>query len=79
MRTILVTVMCARLVTYAINGLFDIDKPGVYGAAGAAGLVGVLFGIRVQSSINKDQFTQILLGILALGSVLMLYKGIEDL
>lgn len=76
---ILVTVMCARLVTYAVNGLFDIDKPGVYGAAGAAGLVGVLFGIRVQGAINKDQFTQILLGILALGSVLMLYKGIEDL
>jgi len=76
---ILVTVMCARLVTYAINGLFDIDKPGVYGAAGTAGLVGVLLGIRVQGSINKDQFTQILLGILALGSVLMLYKGIEDL
>ena len=76
---VLVTVMCARLVTYAINGLFDIDQPGVYGCAGACGLAGVFFGIYVQRFVDKERFTQLLLGILGLGSVLMLYKGIEDL
>ena len=76
---ILVTVMCSRLVTYAVNGMFDISKPGVYGAAGGCGLAGVCLGIYAQKFINKDQFTKILLGILGLGSVLMLYKGIEDL
>ena len=42
---VLITVMCARLVTYAINSLFEIDRPGVYGCAGACGLAGVFFGI----------------------------------
>ena len=76
---ILVTVMVARFVTYAINGLFVIKKPGLYGAAGACGIVGVAFGIWAQKFVNKDQFTRILLGILACGAVLMLYKGIVDL
>lgn len=76
---VLVTVMLVRLIVYAVNGLFDISKPGVYGASGAAGLVGVFFGIWAQKFLDKDRFTQILLGILGLGSVLMLYKGIVDL
>ena len=76
---ILVTVMCSRLVTYAVNGMFDISKPGVYGTAGGCGLAGVFLGIYAQKFVDKDQFTKILLGILGLGSVLMLYKGIEDL
>jgi uncharacterized membrane protein YfcA len=76
---VLVTVMLVRLIVYAVNGLFDISKPGVYGASGASGLVGVFFGIWAQKFLDKDRFTQILLGILGLGSVLMLYKGIDDL
>ena len=76
---VLITVMCARLVTYAINGLFEIDRPGVYGCAGACGLAGVFFGIYAQRFVDKERFARLLLGILALGSVLMLYKGIEDL
>jgi uncharacterized membrane protein YfcA len=71
--------MCSRLVTYAVNGMFDISKPGVYGTAGGCGLAGVFLGIYAQKFVDKDQFTKILLGILGLGSVLMLYKGIEDL
>lgn len=76
---VLVTVMLARLVTYAVNGMFTIDKPGLYGASGAAGIAGVFLGIWAQRFINKEQFTRLLLGILASGSILMLYKGIVDL
>ena len=76
---VLVTVMLARLVTYAVNGMFTIDKPGLYGASGAAGIAGVFLGIWAQQFINKEQFTRLLLAILACGSILMLYKGIVDL
>jgi hypothetical protein len=76
---VLCTVMLVRLIVYAVNGLFDISKPGLYGATAGFGLAGVFLGIWAQKFINKERFTQFLLGILALGSVLMMYKGVIDL
>ena len=73
-RAVLITVACARLVTYAINGLFEIDRPG----DGAGRAVSLASSRYSATFVDKERFGVVARHI-SPRSVLMLYKGIEGL
>ena len=55
-----ITVMCARLVTYAINGLFEIDRPGGRAARARAVSLASSSVFSAQRFVDKEPLCRLL-------------------